>query len=108
PPPAPPLPRRVTAPPPRPAQVSWTITSDPPGAEVVAADGTSLGRTPLLKQREPAAGKVALVLRKAGFKDSKLEVDGARDTSVSVKLVPRRPVVSKDKDKGDHNGVDIL
>lgn len=64
------------------------VTSDPAGAEI-SLDGYSLGETPRLITTLETKGRYALVLKKTGYLDTKIEVgfEGRRPLVHHVKLV---------------------
>jgi hypothetical protein len=69
-----------------PTTISWSITSEPAGAEVIGLpEGTALGRTPLLQERAPAPGVQGVVLQKPGYSEQRLDL--RRDQAMKVHAV---------------------
>jgi serine/threonine protein kinase len=68
------------------------VRSTPPGAEVLL-DGANMGRTPLAIEDVGVVKPAHLVLRRAGYRDLRRDVelrDDALEASVDVQLVPLR------------------
>lgn len=70
-----------------PAAIHWTITSEPAGAEVLGADGVSLGRTPLVHELQPGPGATAVVLRQPGYADQRFDLRHDQEVKVHAVLV---------------------
>jgi serine/threonine-protein kinase len=96
--------RTPEAPPPvveavAPATVSLSVTSDPPGAEVLV-DGTPRGPTPIVLDVPKSDGELAIGFRLAGHKDKTRAVKAARDAAIDVTLEkiapPPRKAVARD------------
>ena len=77
-----------------PAKGLLLVTSEPEGAEILL-DGYSLGSTPRLVTTLDAGRHYALVLKKQGWLDAKLEVkfDGRRPVASHVKMIVDSGVV---------------
>ena len=74
-----------------PAQVQLTVTSLPPGAEVYrASDGVRIGRTPFLRGFERSDGELELLVKLVGYRDARVVMSTASDSTEAVKLVPLR------------------
>ena len=73
-------------------KVRWSITTEPPGADVVDALSRSvLGTTPWVSDRESGKGRTRLLLRLAGYKEYDLTfVEDANEVR-RVSLVPAEP-----------------
>lgn len=87
-----------------PSEVAVHVTSQPPGAEVLA--GTrSLGTTPLLHLFPRGDAPVELTLRRAGYRDETRRVVPDQDRTVPVELrrIVRRPVSRPGHGRG-HSG----
>jgi len=86
-------------PPARDEFVSIKITSTPPGAEIVRADGAAGDRTPALLKVKRGAPSFDVALRLAGYKTSSLTVetdhDGALDATLTAAPVETPPPVAK-------------
>jgi serine/threonine-protein kinase len=86
--------RPPTMPPPLreevPAEVTFTVQSEPPGAEVTVA-GRSVGQTPLAMHLPRRDGEVELVIRAAGYKETRrtLRADRDRDLELTLAAEPR-------------------
>jgi serine/threonine-protein kinase len=92
-------PRVVTPPPKVPLRHLVTIRSKPADAEVFAADGSKLGKTPLELTLDHGTKPVVFTLRLAGYQDRKAEVTPDRDKiEEDVGLVPVAGVKTKRKD----------
>jgi serine/threonine-protein kinase len=76
--------------PPAPAQVTLTVETDPPGAEVWRA-GAILGTTPFTLRQAATAGEASFLLKKAGYDDAPLTIAADRDVSKRVTLVATKP-----------------
>ncbi|WP_428261388.1 serine/threonine-protein kinase [Haliangium sp.] len=63
-----------------------TIISEPAGAEVLDASGTSLGAAPVEVQLSGAGEPMAFTVRHDGYHDEKIEVASKRDKKLRVKL----------------------
>jgi len=73
------------------AQVQLTVTSLPPGAEVYrASDGVRIGRTPFHRGFERSDGELELIVKLAGFRNARVVMSTARDSTETVKLVQLR------------------
>jgi len=85
-----PTPPLVIAPPesapPRDEFVSIKITSAPPGAEIVRADGAEAQRTPATLRVKRGAPSFDVALRLAGYKTSTLTVETDRDGALEATL----------------------
>ncbi|MBX5483969.1 MAG: serine/threonine protein kinase, partial [Myxococcaceae bacterium] len=74
----------------RPAQVTLTIESDPPGAEVTRADTAErLGKTPLRVKVPRSHQRVPLVFRRPGYEPVRTELTRATDATARVVLRPK-------------------
>jgi hypothetical protein len=72
-------------PPPPPELVYWSVNSIPSDAQVVRkSDGTSLGKTPWEHSQPKGAGKVVIIVRKAGYKDIEIELDESQSQTPPV------------------------
>ncbi len=98
PPPPPPQPA-IQLPPPKPPdpprRVRWTLTSNPPGAEVVRkSDDKVLGTTPWSGDDVAGEGQLEVRLRLAGYAEKVVQLDRATDQKVSevLEALPKRPV----------------
>jgi hypothetical protein len=91
PPPAPPpVPPPAAEPPP--AMLTFTIDSEPPGADLRDAAGAHLGVTPLRVERAPADGEVRFVVSRRGHRDGAVTLRADRDGDARVTLpAVRRP-----------------
>lgn len=67
--------------------VTFTLTSEPSGAEVWR-NGARLGTTPYKVMQLPMPGDATFTLKKAGFTDSALIFPGDHDAARDVKLSP--------------------
>ena len=78
-------------PPPPPVKlVRWTLSSEPASAEVLdKASRSLLGTTPWFREQPSAAGKQALIVRAAGYRDAELELDQSQDASPHIRLAER-------------------
>ncbi len=80
--------------------IQWSIVTTPPGAELVDAQGVTLGQTPWMLGRPVGSGTQAVRLHKAGYADKllilKLDADEARDEKLEpiVTPSPRKPAAS--------------
>jgi hypothetical protein len=69
-------------------QVQMTVTSLPPGAEVYrASDGVRIGRTPFHRGFERTDGELELIVKLAGYRDARVVMSTATDSTEAVKLV---------------------
>jgi hypothetical protein len=69
------------------AEVTVSITSDPPGADVYRAfDGIRVGQTPLEQKLPRMEADAVLVLRKRGFRDARVEIRLNEDATREIKL----------------------
>ncbi|MFO0578644.1 MAG: hypothetical protein U1A78_31970 [Polyangia bacterium] len=69
--------------------VSWSLRSQPAGAQVVrAADGEVLGTTPWIRAQPAAAGTLELRLRHPGFLERRVQLDRGSDASRDELLDP--------------------
>lgn len=87
--PAAPPPAKADAAPAAPAvvRVHWSISTEPPGAEVVRdEDGEILGITPLQREFTSKPGSAKLRLHHAGYQDTTISVPLNRDVSVDRSL----------------------
>ncbi|MFO0578159.1 MAG: serine/threonine-protein kinase [Polyangia bacterium] len=92
---------RLSKPPPPPPpvvlpSVTWSITSQPSGAEVIGGDNKVLGRTPLVLSRPKSPGTEALTLRAPGHKDLSVRMDTSGDVSTELKLEALPPEPTED------------
>ena len=92
---------RLSKPPPPPPpvvlpSVTWSITSQPPGAEVIGGDNKVLGRTPLVLSRPKTPGTEALILRAPGHRDLSVRMDTSGDVSTELKLEALPPEPAED------------
>ena len=72
-----------------PAEVSVSIRSVPPGADVLDDEGQLLGTTPYAIKRPKQAGAQTLLLRKAGWNDSRVTCDTSANCERETILVPQ-------------------
>jgi len=73
------------------AQVQLTVTSLPPGAEVYrASDGVRIGRTPFHRGFERSDGELELIVKLGGYRDARVVMSTARDSTETVKLAQLR------------------
>jgi serine/threonine-protein kinase len=78
------------------AQVQLTVTSLPPGAEVYrASDGVRIGRTPFHRGFERSDGELELIVKLVGYRDARVVMSTASDSTETVKLVQLRTRVTK-------------
>ncbi|HRI55439.1 MAG TPA: serine/threonine-protein kinase, partial [Pseudomonadota bacterium] len=71
------------------APVRWSLTTEPPGAQVIRVlDGKVLGQTPCELTADRDANELIVVLRRDGFFDKELKLDPSRSSSRSEVLVP--------------------
>jgi hypothetical protein len=76
-----------------PAMVTFTIDSEPPGAEVRDAAGARLGVTPLRVERARADGEVTFVVTRRGHREGMVMLRADRDGEARVTLpAVRRPI----------------
>jgi serine/threonine-protein kinase len=95
---------KETPPAQRERRVRWSITTTPPGAEVVReADGQVLGRTPLSQRRKAEQGEETLLLRLAGHKDLRVVVALDKDEERSEVFVAE-PAPAAEPGKGKKRG----
>lgn len=78
-----------------PAQSSWPrcvkSASLLPGAEVYrASDGVRIGRTPFHRGFERSDGELKLIVKLGGYRDARVVLSTARDSTESVKLAQQR------------------
>jgi hypothetical protein len=74
-----------------PAQVTLSVDSEPPGAEVYRAfDGIRVGQTPMRLTLAPSPGEAVFVLRMPGRKDRKVALPADRDGTLRVRLEPAK------------------
>ena len=76
----------LEAPPERPDLVQWTIDSEPAGAEVLDATGQVLGQTPLKLSRPRKVAVETLSLRREGYAEQRVPLDGSHDDGRVVVL----------------------
>ncbi|HNN92625.1 MAG TPA: serine/threonine-protein kinase [Pseudomonadota bacterium] len=67
-------------------RVSWSLTSSPPGADVLDEAGTLLGQTPWQKEREAGDGQTVLRLRKRGYAEARTSLDNQKDSQKTLTL----------------------
>jgi serine/threonine-protein kinase len=97
---------KLSRPPPPPPvvlpSVTWSITSQPSGAEVIGGDNKVLGRTPLVLSRPKSPGTEALTLRAPGHRDLSVRMDTSGDVSTELKLepLPTEPTEETSPQKG--------
>lgn len=84
-----------TAPPAR--RVRWLVTTQPSGAEVLGANGESLGSTPWQSTRGASDGVFSVRLRKSGYEDRVIQLDQNANEKRQELLNPRPSAVSKKK-----------
>ncbi|HNN91567.1 MAG TPA: serine/threonine-protein kinase [Pseudomonadota bacterium] len=85
----------VNKPPDPPRRVHWTLTSNPPGAEVVRkSDDKVLGTTPWNGDDVAGEGQLEVRLRLTGYAEKVVQLDRATDQKVSelLEALPKRPV----------------
>jgi hypothetical protein len=68
------------------ALVHWSLASIPGDAELIDADGRSLGRTPLVVERPAAEGQVTMILRHAGYADLSVTFPAGKDAAHTESL----------------------
>jgi hypothetical protein len=73
-------------PPVEPAKVTFTVRSEPAGAEVFR-DGTRLGTTPYVHDVAPQPGRVEFVLKLDGHMEARAELPGDKGGEATVKLL---------------------
>ena len=78
--------RQRPSPPERPDLVQWTIDSEPAGAEVLDATGQVLGQTPLKLSRPRKVAVETLSLRREGYAEQRVPLDGSHDDGRVVVL----------------------
>lgn len=83
-------------------KVRWSITTEPPGAEVVDALSRSvLGTTPWISERELGKGRTRLLLRLTGYKEHGLTfVEDANE----IRRIPLVPVEPPDMAQPEDSG----
>ena len=73
---------------PRPKTVTLVLASTPPGARVLAADGTALGVTPFSLEWDPVTGPVPVKFELDGHQTQAAELDGSIRLAWTVTLDP--------------------
>lgn len=84
----------VVKPPEAPRRVHFTLTTNPPGAEVVRqSDGKVLGTTPWSGEEVADSGQLEVRLRLAGYAEKTVQLDRGIDQKVSevLEALPKRP-----------------
>lgn len=89
-----------------PRKVSWMISTTPSGAEIVAPDGTIMGKTPWRQSRPVQDGTLLILLRKDGFAERKLRLSQSLDETHSERLIAR-PELLPSKSKPTRNPSDV-
>jgi len=75
-----------------PTPVHWSLTSEPPGAQVFSAEGNRLvGQTPYAIEMPRHSGVERLVLRLSGYRDSTVTFDRGQSADRVVTLAPSDP-----------------
>ena len=82
-----------------PSKITIVVKSDPSGAEVLRADGISLGKTPVTRELDRVDGELPLLVKLAGFKDVPIKLSTLHDGEQLVKL-ERRPLSSVRRGSG--------
>lgn len=78
--------------------VTWTIRSEPSGAEIIRIrDGIILGKTPWASRQTSALGNEALTLRLAGFAERAITLECSGDSETTEHLEPAVSSPSKGK-----------
>ena len=71
------------------APVRWSLTTEPPGAQVIRVlDGKVLGQTPCEVTSSDEASELVVVLRRDGFFDKEVKLDPRQGSRRSEVLVP--------------------
>ncbi len=73
-----------------PAHVTWHISSQPSGADIIGPDGTVLAKTPWQERRTRDLGKFPIELRYPGHQQARIVLDRNEDFDQTVTL-PRSP-----------------
>ena len=76
-----------------PRRVHWTVTSSPPGAQVVrASDDQVLGTTPWTGDEVAGEGQLEVKLRLTGYGEKRLQLDRTTDQKISelLEALPKR------------------
>jgi hypothetical protein len=72
-----------------PPRVRWSLSSTPPGAQILRRqDQAVLGQTPWAREQTAASGTLNVVLRLKGYKDRELVLDQSHDVQLSETLDP--------------------
>ena len=66
--------------------MSWSLTSSPPGADVLDEEGTLLGQTPWHKEHAAGDGQTVLRLRKRGYAEARTSLDNSQDSQKTLTL----------------------
>jgi hypothetical protein len=75
---------------PTPKKIFWTLSSSPPGAEIVRIpDSEVLGQTPWNGEQRQEQGEIPVRLSLSGYQDRVIHLHGDRDDHAQVTLDPQ-------------------
>ena len=70
------------------ATITWSIDTEPPGAQVLTPAGVSLGTTPWRFERPTGTGTQSILLRRTGSLDQQIQLNLKENEQRTIRLLP--------------------